>query len=259
VDLSRGIGGVAHSEACRKDMIQLGLASDEVVLARPGVSLKRYTPLQDKNSARKRCGLPQDKALVAYVGNIQLFKGMADLLRIAKRVPQADFVVVGGSAAQVDDLRREANGLGVTNLITTGHKPAGAVAEYLFAADVLFQPATFGNEAPSALLRRLVRPRLPGVPFKLFSYMAAGRPTVAADQAINTELLIEGENALLYKPGDDDRAVAAVQSLLHDPDHSERLAKTARITAEQYTWEKRARIMLSFFERRLKTLDSGRS
>jgi glycosyltransferase involved in cell wall biosynthesis len=88
---------------------------------------------------------------------------------------------------------------------------------------------------------------------------AAGRPTVAADQAINTELLGEGENALLYQPGDDDRAAAAVQSLLNDPERSERLAKTARVTAEQHTWENRARIMLSFFERRLKALSRGRS
>ena len=259
LDLSQAIGAVVHSEASRQDMFHLGLAPDEVALARPGVSLARYTPMLDKTEARNRCGLPQGKALVAYVGNIQLYKGMTDLLRVAKRVPQAQFVVVGGSPAQVDDLHREARGLGVCNLTTTGHKPAGAVAEYLFAADVLFQPPTFGNEMPTALLRRWVRPRLPGVPFKLYSYLAAGRPTVAADQAINTELLVEGQNALLYQAGDDDRAVAAVQSLLNDPERSERLAKTARITAEQHTWENRARIMLSFFERRLTALNRGRS
>lgn len=251
LDLTRGIGAVVHSEAARRDIIRLGLAPHAVVLAKPGVSLARYTPRVDRAEARRRCRLPPEGPLVAYVGNIQLFKGMTDLIEVTRRIPAARFVVVGGSPAEVEILRTEAARLGVTGLITTGHKPAGAVADYLFAADVLFQPPTFGNQMGARLIRRWLKPRLPGVPFKLYSYLAAGRPIVAADQAINTELLTGGENALLFPPGDHDRAAAAVERLLAEPALARRLSEAARAEAERHTWEARARIMLDFFSRRL--------
>jgi glycosyltransferase involved in cell wall biosynthesis len=251
VDLTRGIGAVAHAYMSRNDLIQLGFEPDHVIVARPGAALDRYTPMLDQDEARQRCGLPSDAPIVGYVGNVQLFKGMGEVLDVAEQVPEARFLIVGGSPKEVEILKHEAGRRGIVNLILAGHLPAGDVAQWLFAADLLLQPATYRNENPSVIGRRLFSPRLPGTPFKLFSHFAAGKPTVAADQEINTELLREGETALMVPPGDAASYGAAIRKLLGDPALCRRMGKTARAEAEKRSWVHRAELMLGFFERRL--------
>ncbi len=250
LDLSRGMA-VTHSEASRADLIELGFAPDAVAVARPGANLDFFNPARDREEARRTCGLAETGPIVSYMGNIQMFKGMSELVAMAKRVPRATFVVVGGSPEQVTELERAAAAEGASNVKPVGYRPAAEVPAWLFASDVLLLPPTYGNLNPSKIARRFLKPRLPGTPFKIYSYLAAGRPTVAADQTINTELLRHEENALLYPPEDMDAAAAAIQRLIDDARLAKRLGKAGRKQAEQLTWRHRAEIMLAFFERRL--------
>ena len=143
------------------------------------------------------------------------------------------------------------------NLIPVGHKPAGDVAKWLFASDVMIQPATYSNELESVIGRHLFPPRLPGTPFKLLSYFAAGKPTVAADQEINTELLRDGETALIVPPGDAASYAAAIRKLLGNPALCRKMGVAARAEAEKRSWAHRAELMLDFFERRLSELSNS--
>ena len=75
-------------------------------------------------------------------------------------------------------------------------------------------------------------------PLKLFEYMAQGRAIVAPDQANIREILGNGENALLFSPGDRAAFEAALTSLCHDPELRIRLGATARCTIAErpLTW-----------------------
>ena len=84
-------------------------------------------------------------------------------------------------------------------------------------------------------------------PLKLFDYMAAGVPIVASDLPSLREVLRDGENALLANAGDADAFAAAVRRLLADRSLADRLGRQARIDVQQYSWDARARTLLTIF------------
>lgn len=80
-------------------------------------------------------------------------------------------------------------------------------------------------------------------PMKLIEYLAAGKPVVAPDQANIRELVTDGENGLLFPPGDWKTMAAHVRTLAGDRALLERLGKNARRTIESrdLTWRGNAR------------------
>ena len=82
-------------------------------------------------------------------------------------------------------------------------------------------------------------------PLKLFEYMASGRAIVASDLPGWSDVVCDGESALLVPPDDADALADAIQSLHDDPALRARLAACARqIVFERYTWDVRARMIL---------------
>jgi glycosyltransferase involved in cell wall biosynthesis len=250
--LERGIGAVAHTEASRKDLVSLGFPEEAVVVARPGFSLARFEPVLSKAQARARLSLPANTPIVGYVGNIHASKGMAQLVDLALRLPDVTFLVVGGSPDEVAAVDLERKQKGAHNVSLAGHKRPADVAPYLFACDALFAPYLDFNVRSGFLAERLKGNVLPGTPLKLYAYLAAGRPIIAADQATNRELLSHEENALLFAPGALDRAASDVRRLLADESLAERLSTNGKRFVQSLSWEGRAKVMLSFFERRIR-------
>ena len=249
--LERAVGAVAHNEASRLDLMALGFPEEAVVTARPGAAPYRFEPIGSRAEARKRLGLPIDSKIVAYAGNIHVSKGMEQLLALATMVPEVTFLVVGGSAEDVARLEVECARLGARNVTFAGHRRPSDVPLCLAAADVLFAPFLQSNVHKGFLAEKVAARVLPGTPLKLYGYLAAGRPIVAADQPTNRELLRPGSNALLFPPECLDVAAAAVRRLLSDTLLAERLADSGRELARTLTWQVRAKTMLEFFERRL--------
>lgn len=80
-------------------------------------------------------------------------------------------------------------------------------------------------------------------PLKIFEYMAAERPIVAADLPPIRDILDES-TAEFFRPGDSEDLACAIQSVLSDPDRAQSKAAKARQRVEEHTWEKRmGRIM----------------
>lgn len=251
--LEHGIGAVAHTEASRQDLLMLGFPEDAVVVARPGFAFERFEPPLTRVEARARAGLPAKGPIVAYAGNIHVSKGMEQLLGLACMMPDVRFVVIGGSPPEVAALDQQRRKLGARNVELLGHRQPSEIPPYLFAADVLFAPFLESNLRTGWLAEKLATRVLPGTPLKLYGYLAAGRPVVGADQPNNRELLLHEQDALLFPRGRLDIARDAIRRLLADPALSERLGRNGRELVSAFTWEGRAKIMLAFFERRLRT------
>jgi glycosyltransferase involved in cell wall biosynthesis len=77
-------------------------------------------------------------------------------------------------------------------------------------------------------------------PLKLFEYMAAELPVVAARTGQLAEIIRHRENGLLYAPGDIDALVAALWELYDAPALRVRLGQAARRdVARHHTWHRR--------------------
>lgn len=250
--LSRGLGAVAHSHAARADLIRLGFAPEAVLTAHVGFAQGCVTGETDTMAVRRRYHVPSDRPVVGYLGNVGPSKGIGEVFDIAGRLPDVNFLIVGGSTAEVGRLQSDVRQRGLGNVTLTGHRPAAEAPALLYAADVLIAPALFRNTYfASETINRLLPRVLPGPPMKLFNYLAAGRPIVAADQPHMREVLRDGHTALLVPPLDVEAGAGAIRRLLGDPALAARLAANGKTEAAAYTWKARGEKMLRFFESRL--------
>lgn len=249
--LKRALGAIAHSPAAAEDLVKLGFDPDAVIVARPGHDPAHFSPRLDKRNARKLCGLEITPKIVGYVGAMGRTKGTDDIVDLAGRLPEAEFILVGGSAAEIEVMRTTLESRRLTNVRLMGHRPPAEVIQYLYAADVLFVPAIIKNTFSGSLSQYLPLNILPGTPLKLYNYLAAGRPIVSADQPHTRDLLRHEKTALMVPPQDGDAGAQAIRRILDDSTLAKRLATNARNEARGYTWEKRAKKILAFYERRL--------
>lgn len=254
VELQRGIGAVAHNDLCRHDLIQLGFAPDAVLTARVGIANACLNAPPSQAEARRRCGLPTDARIVAFVGNVRHANGIQDVFQLAAELPEMLIVVVGGAEHDVHRLSSDVAARGLRNVRLVGHRPASEAPLFLFAADALFAPAVFTNAYfRREWLNRLCPRVLPGTPMKLFNYLAAGRPIVAADQPEMREAVQHEFNALLIPPCDAVAAAAAVRRLIAEPNLAQRLVRQGQDSIARYTWAERGRRLVDFFASRLAT------
>jgi glycosyltransferase involved in cell wall biosynthesis len=249
--LEQSIGAVAHSKASAADLVTLGFHEDAVLVARPGFAPERFLPALSKTEARLSLGLDAKRPLVVYMGNLGPTKGTDEILDLAGRLPDVEFLVVGGTVEAVTQIRSSLETQHLSNVKLVGHQPPSNVAPFLYASDVLFIPAIFFNAFAGSLSGLLPLRTLPGTPLKIYSYLAAGRPIVSADQPHTRDLLRHKHTAIMVPPRDGEASANAISQLLEDSELSKRLSKTAVNEAKSYTWENRGKRMLDFFEKRL--------
>jgi glycosyltransferase involved in cell wall biosynthesis len=236
----RLLGVITHSNTALRSFVDASFPAARAAAIVNGHDPADWQCRPSKVEARARLGFARDRPLVAYTGHVGPRKGMPMLLDVAQRVPEVDFVVVGGNPEEVEVLERDARTRGLANLRCVGFRPAHELPSFLLAADVLFIPPT---AAPLEQHGRTV------LPMKVFSYLAAGRPILAGRLPDVAEVLIDGENARLVTPDAPDDAARALRTLLADSELCKRLSAAARRSAAELTWENRAHRLLTQLER----------
>lgn len=86
-----------------------------------------------------------------------------------------------------------------------------------------------------------------------FSYpplemMATGGLSVVLPNEGNAEYLADGENCLLYTPGDTDDGARKVEQLVHDKELRDRLIANGRETAQKYAWQNVESAIIALYE-----------
>ncbi|HKO92517.1 MAG TPA: glycosyltransferase [Polyangiaceae bacterium] len=232
------LGGIFHSQLAASCYGRLGVPSERLLVAHNGHDPARFRDPPSRAELRAALQLPLDRPIVVYTGHINLTKGLDSVFRMARRLPQALFLLVGSERRGiVETLARRHE-----NVELVPWQPFEAVTRYLLAADVLLQP-------PSLVPLRLIGNTV--LPMKIFLYLAAGRPIVAPDLPDLREVLHHDQNALLVPTGDPDAASQAVARILGDAALAARLGDAARKTAAGLTWDARAARVLAFLEQRL--------
>lgn len=227
---SRGLGDI---------YLKAGLPPEKLVVAHNGVDLEGYRSLPDKAKARADLGLPADKKIVCYSGNIYEGRGIENLIDIAPSMNGVKFLVVGGLEEEVKRCRSLANERGAGNIKFTSYVSHHMVPLYLAASDLLVMPYTS---------RMTIRGGTPAQdftsPIKLFEYMASGRPIVATSIPSVSEILEDSVNAVLVQPDSADELEKGINRALEDPALAKRISRRAAEDVRRYTWEERAKKLL---------------
>lgn len=219
----------------------LAFPEDAVQIAPNGVDLSQYDFLPDAAEARHQLGLP-DKLTVGFTGHVYPGRGADLLFELAKRIPDVNFLWVGGTLDEVTYWREQIADAGASNVTMTGFVENSRLPLYQAAADVLLMPYGRSISASSGQdIADVINP------MKMFDYMAAGRAILSADLPVIHEVLNE-KNAVFCEPGNVDVWESTLRELLVDEPRRKMLATQAREDAARYTWGSRVKRALAGFE-----------
>ena len=236
---SHFLGIVTHSKFTRDAFIASGLPAQKVEAIYNGFDAQAFSQPLTPQAARLSLGLPERKTVV-YTGRIAAVKNSDLLLDAAAAVPEAQWLIAG--AHDTEEARPYAErARDMPHVRLLGYVSGERLTQTLAAADVLVIP-------PS--LDPLERFGTTVLPIKLFTYLAAGRAIVAGNLPDARELLTHEENALLVPPDELLPFVAAIRRALTDATLAATLGAACRLTAEDLTWDARARRLMAFIEGR---------
>ena len=213
-------------------------AQKEVVIAPNGVDLERFVSLPNPVMARRQIGL-RESPTVMCTGHLYAGRGVRLFLGLAKSLPQAHFVWVGG---RPEDIITGKARVESDNVTFTGFIPNRDLPLYQAAADILLMPysrSIMGSSgtADSASVAS---------PMKMFEYMATGRVIVSADLPVIREVLNE-KNAIFCEPDDVASWNSTVGNLLSNEKQRAILSVQAKRDVQDYTWLARAERILNGF------------
>lgn len=147
----------------------------------PLVTRAELAPAEEVAALRASLGLGPDP-VVLYSGNFEPYQGVELLLDAAAGVSGAQFLFMGGEEAQIEALRARATASGARAFFS-GKRAPSELRVFLALADVLASPRVQGENTP----------------FKLYTYLASGRPIVATRIATHTQL-VDDSLAFLAEP-----------------------------------------------------------
>jgi len=235
----RCAGIVAITQGLKKDLINLGMAENKIMVAPDAVDVAKFQITNSKLQIREKLNLPVDKKIVMYTGHLYGWKGVQTLAEAAEFLDKDIIVVfVGGTDFDLDNFKNKNNKL-IENgkILLLGQRPPKEVPEFLVATDCLALPNS-GKEDRSEKHTS---------PMKLFEYMAAGKPIVASDLPSIREVLNEN-NVTFFKADSADDLAEKIKQVLENQEPAQRRATQAKEDAKNYTWQKRVEKIISFLK-----------
>ena len=170
-----------------------------------GANTTIFRPMPAVNRVvwRKRYGMDPTKKIFFFVGRVDREKRLDVILHAAARLNRADFqVVIAGAGANAKFLKKLTQELGLADKVQfTGFLPDDDLPSVLNSIDVFIMP----SEAELLSIATI-------------QAMACSRPVLAADAVALPELVANGENGLLFRPGDIDDATRCMTYFLDHPE-----------------------------------------
>jgi len=174
---------------------------------------------QEVAAFRRREKIPEGAFAALCVANFYPYKGHAELVevasRVAARVPEALFLLVGRDAGTLEETAREVRRRGLERTVRfLGER--GDVFDLVRASDLLVHPS-----------------REEGFSNAILEAMAGGLPVVAFDVGGNREAVVHGVTGLLAPPGDVEALAEAVAALAADAGRRRAMGQAGRRRAEE--------------------------
>lgn len=210
-----------------------GVPRDRLMVVPNGVDRADFHPGIDGRPLRRSLGL-NDRLVIGFVGWVRPWHGVDKLLEavgLLRDEARDIAVLIVGDGPALPDLRALADRLGIADrVVFPGTVPQNEVPGYLAAMDIAVQP----DVTPYAS------------PIKLFEYLSMGKAVIAPSRPNIEEIVEDGRQALLFKPGNAAALADAVRRLHRQPELRRRLGAEALKLFEErgFYWEANARRVL---------------
>jgi len=217
------------SPGFRENLLRKGVPTNKIHIVSNWVDANFYRPVEADIAKAKELGLAE-RFNVMYTGAIGLAQGLDTVLEgaaLLKDVPQIQFVMVG-DGADYNRLKTMTNDRRIHNVLFLGRYPAAEMNQLFALADVLLVHL---KDDP---LFRIT------IPHKIFTYLASGKPILAAVEGDAAEVVNNAQAGVVCKPGDPGEIAISVRKLyLLTPSERKSLGLNGRRTAvNMYSREK---------------------
>ena len=210
---------VTTTEPFRRKILERGGSRVEVI---PNGTTALWLEAAGGASDRAGLGLPGDRFVWTYAGNIGLAQGLDAAVGAAERLGEGFQLVLLGDGPRREALREQAASLPDGSVVFRDPVPAERAAELMRASDAL-------------LVSLAADAGMDGfVPSKLFDSAAVGRPVVVATGGESARLAEEADAALAVPPGDPDALATAIRRLRDDSELANGLGERGRAFAATY-------------------------
>lgn len=210
---------VANNREALEMLRELKFPPRQVAYIPNGVDTDHFRPAH-KQDARRRLGLPIERAVVLYVGRLAHVKGVDVLIQAWCRLPEQvrfrGLLVIVGDGEERYKLEQYVRQRGLDETVVFRGQQED-VLDYLHAADVVVLPS-----------------RSEGMPNTLLEAMACGLPTVSSAVGGIPDVVTNNVNGLTVGPEDVDGLATALVDLLGQSESDrQRLGDAARETVER--------------------------
>lgn len=214
---------VVVSDGFRANLIDRGVPAYKIHTIRNGVTLSEFDPLAPADPAlRARLGAGPGDCLVLYAGTHGISHALPKVAEAAALLAgQPVHVAFVGGGADKPLLERRVAELGLTNVTLAPAVPHREVPALLAAADI-----TLVSLRDVSLFTTCI-------PSKMFEYLAAGRPVIAAVAGEAAQILREA-GAIVVPPEDSAALAAAIGELAADPARRAELGWRGREYVERF-------------------------
>ena len=169
-------------------------------------------------SLRSSLGLGAEP-VVLYSGNFEPYQGVPLLLEAGTQLPGVQVVLMGGEPHEVESLKARAErSRGGARCVFTGKRPPSELPLFLALADLVVSPRIRGENTP----------------FKIYTYLASGKPLVATRLPTHTQLL-DDSLAFLAEPTPEALAEAVRAALADRGDAARRTARAVALIEREYS------------------------
>lgn len=225
---------IAVSAPLERWLTSVGVEPMRITVLPNAVDAERFAAgASQPMASRAELGLPEDRPVVGFLGTLKAWHGTATLIDAVARLHREGIrphLLIVGDGPERDALRVRARDAGIVSATTfTGAMPYAEIPGLLAAMDIAVAPYDRDEDAYFS-------------PLKLFEYLAAGRPTVAAATGPIRSCMTHGETGLLYPPGDVVALASSIGSLLAEPARAAALGRAGQAYVhDHHTWEQNAR------------------
>lgn len=179
---------IVVSAPLRRILIEMGVSPSKIVIMHNGANLRHFE-ITESETLRRSLDL-EGKVVIGFAGWFKKWHGLEFLIEAFHQSGLAGrnaVLLLLGDGPALPELRAMTEEFGIADAVRfTGPVPHQRIPEYLNLLDIAVQPAA--NEYCC--------------PMKILEYMALRKAIVAPRQENIEELLRDGQDALLFTPGD---------------------------------------------------------
>ena len=230
----------AVSGELKRWLIELGVDEKRITVVANAVDPGRFEVTAEERADVRRRLEANGTPIVAFVGTLRPWHDPAILVRalgLLHARGDAPRLLIVGDGPERERLEKLAREAGLADMVTfVGSVPHEEVRAYLAAADVAV--ATYHADTGGYFS-----------PLKLFEYLAAGVPVVAAELGEIPHCIRGGETGLLYPPGDAEALADALAILIENRESALELGRQGREhVLRHHTWSANARVVADLAE-----------